>query len=222
MLYDWRFTQIATDQSGYFILGTKPTWDAATPGFSNPYPGLGLQVWTAHNYWGYTGNIISEEGYYVNWQQVAKGLSTWQSTWTDFGDDSVKKRVISVEMDVLTEGDNEVELQWAQDWGYDWNSAGTVPVQRADVAKTSSQQPTYVDTAAFPTPIVGKNPAVWNVSKWQEPRVTRLRWDVRTGLIDQFAFKIITSNIVQITRYQIQYIPGQLNVRNVNAPGAKL
>ena len=222
VLYDWRFTQIATDQSGYFILGTKPTWDAATPGFSNPYPGLGLQVWTAHNYWGYTGNIISEEGYYVNWQQVAKGLSTWQSTWTDFGDDSVKKRVISVEMDVLTEGDNEVELQWAQDWGYDWNSAGTVPVQRADVAKTSSQQPTYVDTAAFPTPIVGKNPAVWNVSKWQEPRVTRLRWDVRTGLIDQFAFKIITSNIVQITRYQIQYIPGQLNVRNVNAPGAKL
>ena len=124
-------------------------------------------------------------------------------------------------MDVLTEGDNEVELQWAQDWGYDWNSAGTVPVQRGDVAKTTSQQPTYVDTTAFPA-VVGKNPAVWNSSKWQDPRVTRLRWDVRTGLVDQFAFKIITSNIIQITKYQINFIGGQVKTINVRQPGAKL
>lgn len=219
--HQWKFSQIATDQSGYFILGTNPQYNIAFPILSKAYPGLGLQVWSGRTNWGDDMTIsVSQQGVYtLTPDPHPQGQSTWTSTWYDFGDDSVKKRILSVEMEVITEGNNPIELQWAQDWGYTYNSAGTVPIQVGDYLGGVSEQATYSPAA------VGTwkqtNVAVWDASKWEEPRVTRLRWDVNTGLVSQFQFRILSANHMQIVKYQINYIGGSVKTPNVRMPGAK-
>jgi hypothetical protein len=61
---------------------------------------------------------------------------------------------------------------------------------------------------------------VWDSSKWEEPRVTRLRWDVNTGLVSWFAFRIISSNHMQIVKYQINVVGSTVKTPNTRAPGA--
>ena len=133
-----------------------------------------------------------------------------------FGDDSIKKRVLSVELDVLTEGDNGIELLWAEDWGYTFTSAGTVWPQIGEVKGTAKEQATY-------SPVVAGagNAATYDKSNWEEPRVTRLRWDVRTGLVSHFQFKVQSSNHMQIVRFQMNYVVGSVKTINTRAPGAK-
>jgi len=215
----WAFTQIATDQSGYFILGTRH--EIASPlENSDAYPGLGLQVWTARNNWGDDFTITVVENVYDLAQDAQpQGDSTWLSTWYDFGDDSIKKRILSVELDVITEGNNPIELEWAQDWGYSFQSAGVVPLQIGEFVGTSQEQATY-SPAITGTTSQG-NIATFGTSGWEEPRVTRLRWDVQTGLVSHFQFKVRSSNHMQIVRFQINYIIGTVKTPNVRMPGAR-
>lgn len=215
----WSFTQIATDQSGYFILGTRGEIKSPIQS-SVSYPGLGLQVWTARNNWGDNFAItVAQEVYTLTRTAQAQGLSTWLSTWYDFGDDSIKKRILSVELDVLTEGNNPIELQWAKDWGYSFESAGTVPIQIGEFVGTSQEQATY-SPGITGTTLQG-NIATFGTSGWEEPRVTRLRWDVQTGLVSHFQFKVLSSNHMQIVRFQINYIIGSVKTPNVRMPGAR-
>ena len=216
----WDFTTIASDQSGYFILGTRPKYNSATPSLSNAYPGLGLQVWSGRPSWGDTIAVtVSPQGAYtLTPAAYPQGLSIWQSTWYDFGDDSIKKRVLSVELDVLTEGDNAIELLWAEDWGYTFTSAGTVFPQIGEVKGTAKEQATY---SPAPVGVNLGNAATYDKSKWEEPRVTRLRWDVRTGLVSHFQFKVQSSNHMQIVRFQMNYVTGSVKTINTRAPGAK-
>jgi len=217
----WKFSQIATDQSGYFILGTTPQYNSAFPTLSRAYPGLGLQVWSGRTFWGddFAITVTPQGAYTLTPTPKAQGQSTWTSTWYDFGDDSVKKRILSVEMEVITEGNNPIELQWAQDWGYSFSSAGLVPIQVGDYLGGPSEQATY--SPALATTVKQSNIATWDKSKWEEPRVTRLRWDVNTGLVSQFQFRILSSNHMQIVKYQINFIGGSVKTPNVRAPGAK-
>jgi hypothetical protein len=219
--HKWKFSQIATDQSGYFILGTAPVYSTAFPILSNAFPGLGLQVWSGRTNWGDDVTItLSQQGVYtLTPVPYAQGQSTWTSTWYDFGDDSVKKRILTVEMEVITEGNNPIDLQWAQDWGYTYTSAGSVPIQIGDYLGGKTEQTTYSPAAL--TTVKQTNIAVWDTSKWEEPRVTRLRWDVNTGLVSQFQFRILSSNHMQIVKYQINYIGGSVKTPNTRMPGAK-
>jgi len=215
--HQWDFTQIAADQSGYFILGTRPKFDAATPTDSIAYPGLGLQVWSGRPNWGDDVTLtLQNEKYVPTYVPHAQGLSVWTSTWYDFGDDSVKKRVLSVELDVLTEGDNGIELLWAEDWGYTFTSAGEVWPQVGEVKGTVKEQATY-----SPSVVGAGNVAEYDASYWEEPRVTRLRWDVRTGLVSHFQFRVQTANHIQIVRFQMNYIGGAVKTPNTRAPGAR-
>lgn len=219
--HQWKFSQIATDQSGYFILGTAPQLNNAFPLFSKAYPGLGLQVWSGRTSWGDDVSItFSPQGVYTLTPAAhPQGQSAWTSTWYDFGDDSIKKRILTVEMEVITEGNNPIELQWAQDWGYTFNSAGTVPIQVGDYLGGKTEQATY--SPAGVSTFAQTNVAVWDSSNWEEPRVTRLRWDVNTGLVSQFQFRILSSNHMQIVKYQINYIGGSVKTPNVRMPGAR-
>lgn len=213
----WDFTQIATDQTGYFILGTYPKYNTLFPLLSNSYPGLDLQVWSGAKSWGSTSTIVSQQGNFtVTPSFVNQGTSVWTSTWYDFGDDSVKKRALSVEVQVLTEGDNGIELQWAQDWGYEFISAGTVVPQIGDVVGSTGEQPLYSPAPAG-SPVV----ANWDKSDWQDPKITRMRWDVNTGLVSHFQFRLITTNRIQVVRFQINYIGGSVKTPNTRMPGAK-
>ena len=213
--HQWDFTAISTDASGYFILGTRPKFNAAFPLLSKAYPGLGLQVWSGRPNWGDDMTVTFNQGVYtLTPVPHAQGQSVWQSTWYDFGDDSIKKRVLSVELDVLTEGSNGIELLWATDWGYEFKSAGTVSLQVGDVYNTKFEQATY-------TPTTGANPAEYDASKWEEPRVTRVRWDVQTGLVSHFQFRVQSANHMQIVRFQINYLIGTVKTPNTRMPGAR-
>lgn len=217
--HQWKFSQIATDQSGYFILGTRPKFTIPTQN-SNAYPGLGLQVWSGRKFWGDDFTItFAQNQYTLARDPHPQGQSEWISTWYDFGDDSIKKRIISVEMEVITEGNNPIELQWAQDWSYTFSSAGTVPIQVGDYLGGKKEQATYSPAAV--TTYKQTNVATWDKTDWEEPRVTRLRWDVNTGLVSHFQFKILSSNHMQIVKYQINYIAGSVKTPNVRSPGAK-
>lgn len=218
--HKWKFSQIATDQSGYFILGTAPQFNNAFPLLSKAYPGLGLQVWSGRTNWGDDINLtFSQNNYVLTVDPHPQGQSIWTSTWYDFGDDSVKKRILTVELEVITEGNNPIELQWAQDWGYTYNSAGTVPIQVGDYLGGKTEQATYAPAGV--STFTQTNVAVWDSSNWEEPRVTRLRWDVNTGLVSQFQFRILSSNHMQIVKYQINYIGGSVKTPNVRMPGAR-
>ena len=204
---EWPFSRLATDSSGWIIIGLNPTYNGTTI-----YPGFGLQVWSARNALGDTVTVATEGGNKILTSVPNVMQDTiWQSSWNDFGDDSIKKRVLTIELDALTEGDNTIELQWASDYSSDWKSAGSVKPQVGDYVGSTITDPTYT---------TGTNTAVWDSSKWQDHKVTRLRWDVNTGLVSNFSFRIITSNIVQVIRYHTNFIAGSVKTPNTRAPGA--
>lgn len=206
--YDWTFTKLATDSSGWIVIGTLPT--SAT---TDLFPGYGLQIWSARRSLGDSLVPVPAPQGTFTITPTAHGLDPciWQSTWNDYGDDSVKKRIISIELESLTEGNATVELQWASDYNLDWKSAGFVQRQIGEYANSTTTDPTYDS---------GSNIAVWNTSKWQDHKVTRYRWDVQSGLVSHFAFRIITSNVCQVTKYQTSYILGNVKTINTQMPGS--
>jgi len=209
-VFDWRFTQIAADKNGNFILGTFPSRIS-----QNLYPGYGLQVWSARNAAGDAlPYVTTPQATVVTPSPSAPPQGIWQSIWMDFGDDSIKKRVLSVEIETITQGNNEVELQWAADYSSEFSPAGTVAPKIGDYLNA-------VGAEDDPTLTSGVNTAVWNTSKWQDHKVTRLRWDVRTGLVSHFAFRILSTNIHSVIKYKIRYIGGTVKTPNTKAPGAK-
>jgi hypothetical protein len=207
---DWRFTQLAADRSGYIIIGTQPSQTS-----NNLYPGMGLQVWSARQN---SGDAMP----YTIFQNVATVLYTgaaapvgvWQSGWEDFGDDTIKKRVLTVDIETITEGNNEVELFWASDYSSEFVSAGTVAPKIGDYLNG-------IGPAQDATLTSGANTAVWDVAKWQEHKVTRMRWDVNTGLISHFSFRLESANKHTLLKYKIMYIGGSVKTPNTKMPGAK-
>ena len=210
-LTEWPISRLAVDSSGWILLGLIP---AVNPIAKTIYPGVGIQVWSARNALGdtftWTYDIQKAEYTLVASPNPITNC-IWQSAWDDYGDDSVKKRILTVELDVLTEGDNAIELQWAQDYSTDFKSAGLVKPQIGDYLGSTVTDPTYDS---------GSNIAKWDSSKWQDYKVTRMRWDVNTGLVSHFSFRIITTNVVQIVRYQTNVIVGTVKTPNTKAPGA--
>jgi hypothetical protein len=207
---EWPISRLATDSSGWILLGLNPANDLVN---ETLYPGIGIQVWSARNALGDTLTYSYNQGIYTL-TSFPNPLTNciWQSAWDDYGDDSIKKRILTIELDTLTEGDNGVELQWAQDYSTDFKSAGIVKPQIGDYIGSTVSDPTY-DT--------GSNLAKWDSSKWQDHKVTRMRWDVNTGLVSHFSFRIITSNVIQVIRYQSNIIVGTVKTPNTRAPGAR-
>jgi len=205
----WPFAKLATDSSGWIILGLNPVYNAVAGLIT---PGWGLQVWSAYPSPGSVSLLTTVDNQTILTMTDAFAMECiWQSAWDDYGDDSVKKRILSVELDVLTEGDNTIELQWASDYDVTWKSAGVVKPQIGEYAGTTRTDPTYTS---------GSNIAVWDSSRWQPHKVTRLRWDVVTGLVSQFSFRIITTNMVQVIRYQTNVIGGTVKTPNTRMSGA--
>lgn len=207
---DWRFTQLAADRSGYIIIGTQPSQTSA-----NLYPGMGLQVWTARQNSGDAMPFtVFQNVATVVYTGAAAPVGVWQSGWEDFGDDSVKKRVLTVDIETITEGNNEVELFWASDYSSEFVSAGTVAPKIGDYLNG-------IGPAQDATLTSGSNIATWDVSKWQEHKVTRMRWDVNTGLVSHFAFRLESTNKHTLLKYKIMYVGSTVKTPNTKMPGAK-
>jgi hypothetical protein len=207
---DWRFTQLAADRSGYIIIGTQPSQTS-----NNLAPGMGLQVWTARQNSGDSMPFtVFQTVATVLYTGAAAPIGVWQSGWEDFGDDTVKKRVLTVDIETITEGNNEVELFWASDYSSEFVSAGTVAPKIGDYLNG-------IGPAQDATLTSGANLATWDVSKYQDHKVTRMRWDVNTGLISHFAFRLQSANKHTLIKYKIMYIGGTVKTPNTKMPGAK-
>lgn len=204
--YLWNFTALAVDPMGNIIIGTKPFW-TSDPFSLNPVPDgylVGLHVWSGKNGWGNRLRLtsIGQTTYTYSVTSVAKPICQYMSDWIDFGDNSLKYRVMNVELDILAYGDTTLTLSWGQDYSYVSNNAGAQKMARSEQLFTTKE-----DAVFGPDNGASKNYFRVNSSVLQEPRVVRVRWDVNTGLVDHFKWSVVSSNTFHVLGIDINYTP---------------
>ena len=212
--HEWN--AITTNPAGWFILAPQ-TQVVGSLVIGQTFVGynLGLQVWSAHRNAGLKINcVVADNGIYTK-SSVVTGPALegiWASTWDDFGDDSTHKRVLSVYVDVVTFGHNTINLDYATDYGTDYTAAGAVAPAVVDIYGGSSEDVVY-GTSSNPYDSV----AIIASSKWTHGRVTRIRWDVRTGLITWFRWRLRSTSKFHVLMYRTEYVPGDRRILNVRA-----
>jgi hypothetical protein len=193
--YLWSFTTIQTDPDGNFILGTRPDWRLANGTPSNPTTTsaigslVGLQVWSGANYWGKTLTAGPDLGQGNRLYTGAVGPlqeNIWESNWMNFGDAADKHRVFSVEMEMVSYGDNLVYLDWGYDYDITWNPAGGQKVSKPEVIFTANEDPVFGPADATVT----KSTFQIGQDQLRSGRIVVIRWDVNTKLVENFRFRV--------------------------------
>jgi len=207
---NWLFTAMAVDPRGNIILGTKPTWLTAlgAPGGNPDANGsqgylVGPQVWSGSRTWGVklTSSVAAQEVSFTG-TDVTLPQNIWESSWYDFGDGSVKHRVFNVSAEIIAYGDNPLELEWGFDYDSTWYSAGTQKQAKPEIVYTIKEDPVFGPA----NPAVTKVPFTVGTSPLKGTRVIYLRWDVNTGLVDNFRFRIKrTGSPFQLLNYNINF-----------------
>ena len=142
----------------------------------------------------------------------------FQSAWFDFGNDAPNKRIIAVEIEVLTMGHNEVELLSAVEYRSDDTSTGKRPTAFAHLYGTVNE-----DSLLAPaTGPFDKSVAVLGTSKWGEARSCKVRWDVNTGLVGWYRFTLKSRATFQVVSFQILYSVSDNPTINIKAGERKV
>jgi len=134
------YSDINTLPNGWFILSPRQTVLLNTPavGQATVQPS-GLMIWsairTARQDVVYT---IGENASIVSLPTQDPLFSEWESAWLDFGSDRPDKRIITVEVEILTQGHNEIELLSAVNYRDDRTSSGSRPTAEATLYGTTS------------------------------------------------------------------------------------
>lgn len=207
----FNFTQLATDPNGWIVIGTYWKYIPIPTSANTIYPGL--QIWSAADYWGYVNEETAvEPEIEITSTKVAKGDSIWESVWDDFGNSSVKKNVHYIEIEVIAQGNNDIECYYAADYNEAFTSAGKVKSQQAEVVSTSSSLPVY-----GPNSTTLK--AVWGTTKWIAPHIIRMRWDLtNTTGICHFKFRIKTNKLFHLLSYKIHYTANGMKTLSTQNP----
>ena len=196
----FEFNAIDVLPSGYFIIAPQTSWDAV-----DTLVNQSLQVWSGVKEEGESYEVtanIGAGGYnLVATTQGNAVASRWVSNWEDFGDDSVLKSVRYVMVEVLTEGHNELELDYSTDWKPTYTSAGT---QAAAVTLTYGGD--SEDKVYGPSGSVQDSVASLGTAAYSNPRVTRIRWDIGGKNHQWFRFKVSSVTKFTILRYHIEYV----------------
>jgi hypothetical protein len=185
----FNFNCLASDPAGNIIIGTAPHW-SGTPTVLNSWGALvGLHVWSGSTSWGYRLQNTAHTQTSYEWTPTALQLprTRYESGWTDFGDNTVKNRVFSVEAEVIAFGDIDLLLNWSQDYSSVVTSAGVQKQAMAETLYTPEE-----DAVLGPDNGLSKNYFTIGTSSLQEPRLVRLRWDVNTKLVTTFRFRLET------------------------------
>ena len=211
----FNINDITTLPSGWFITAPRVTTAGPVGGVYTLYPS-GIQVWSAKRS---AGGALT---FTVSGQGVKTITSTlqrvnypgqWHGAWVDLGDDSIKKRIISIEIEILAQGHNEIELLSAVDYRDEDISSGSKPTVVAEQYGTILEDATYGPASGTFDVSVAKV----GTSKWGENRVTRLRWDVNTGLVSWYRFTLISTNLFQLVAYHINYVYSDNKTINLKA-----
>jgi len=208
--YQMAFTCLDTDPEGWIIIGTYPDYPYAAAQVLNTnaltfFPGFGLQVWSANCGWGVTArhSASGQDTETFNLFDHAKANQDcgYISVWDDFGDDSIKKRVHSVEIEMVTQGYNDLTMVYAVDYGFSPLTGGTCGPMIIDKYHTSASEPVW--TISGGTTEV-KNLAIWG-EDWSNGQLCRVRFDVHTGLCSHFQWGIESDKLFHIISYNIEY-----------------
>ena len=197
----FQFNALATLPSGYFLIAPQTVF--ATPLLYNP----SLQVWSATNDEGVVYNVSASlsGGYTINSVVDGPGVkSIWSSNWEDFGDDSILKSVRYVLIEVVTEGHNDITLDYAQDWKEDYTSAGGQAAAVTVKYGASTEDRLYGAGTDNSDSI-----ALIGTDKFTSERVTRIRWDIGGKNHQWFKFRISSQEKFTILRYHIEYVSKQ-------------
>jgi hypothetical protein len=202
------FTAMAADPDGNILLGTRPRWrtiagDPADP-LTNGARGIlvGLHVWSGANYWGNTlvatfaDQIWTYTATRINLQQ-----NIWESSWIDFGDNSIKHRVFNVDVEVLSFGDYAIDLDWGQDYDSAWAAAPSQKPAKSETLFTTSEDPVFGPA----TPSLTKVPFTVGKSAIKDFRIIRIRWDVNTGLVDNFRFRLKSTLPMHLLSFNLNF-----------------
>lgn len=177
---------MAVDNNGRFVLAGKHSWtdelnlDSRTNLFG------WLQVWCASSYHGQSVTITGADPLQLTFSTIMNSGAEWESSWITF--DVGTARVFSVELDVIAYGDIGMSLDYQVDYAPTRNETTPQKQTEGKVLYTKGEPPVSVGPAG-PDGIT-KNPWVINSSEVQGERKVRLRFDVNTGLINQFRFRV--------------------------------
>jgi hypothetical protein len=185
----WTFNRLGVDEVGRFIVGSSPNWtddnniDSRTTLFGP------LHVWCASHFHGQTATITSNVDGTITYQ-VAQVLSTkksWESSWIEF--EGAKVRVFSVEVDIIAWGDVEMKVAWYADHFLTDNETKPQKQAYSDYVFTKEEPPVSVGPAGANG--VTNNPFIVGESLIHGHRKITLRFDVNTGLVGSFKFKLL-------------------------------
>lgn len=208
------YNDITTLPSGNFLLSPRRSLQSNTPAVgSTTVDPSGLMVWSGKRSGGESVVYTTQTLAITSFLTKTPLLSTWQSAWFDFGDDSPNKRVISVEVEILTKGHNEIELLSSTDYRDDKTSSGSRPTVVATIYGTTGEDSLY-------TPATGpfdKSPALIGTSKWGEQKPARLRWDINTGLVAWYRFTLQSTALFQVVAFNIKYTAQDGATPNIRA-----
>jgi hypothetical protein len=184
----FRFSSMTVDPDGNIIIGPNPDWSLAPTAISSTaeLPGV-LHVWCGSTRWGakWTTTSFSEDVAAYSIADNAKPANRWESSWIDFNNGSNKNRVFSVEVEILSQGNTNIELSWAQDYDYKFSSSGVQKQNRPETVKTTLEDPVF-----GPDNGDSKHYFRTGTDALQDGRITTLRWDVNTKLVQNFKFRL--------------------------------
>lgn len=190
----FRFSAMATDLRGNFMLGLAPDW-------TNTYNQVGamtnlfgqLAVWCRTGKWGQTATTTNFSGstWTLSINDITKPVALWESSWISFGDNSMKYQVYSVELEVISQGDNPILLEYAIDYDPDFKQA---PLQKQAVTERVGR--TTEDPVIGPKNVkVSRSFFKIGETRLKDQRIVRLRFDVKPlGLCNYFKFRILTAS----------------------------
>jgi hypothetical protein len=202
------FTAMATDPDGNILLGTKPRWRTVAGAESNPLTNgargtlVGLHVWSGANYWGNTlVAVLAAQVWTYTATKIDLPQNIWESGWIDFGDNSIKHRVFNLDVEILSFGDNGLDLDYGKDYDSTWNAAPTQKPAKSETLFTVSEDAVFGPA----TPTVTKVPFTVGKSAIKDYRIIRIRWDVNTALVDNFRFRLKSTYPMHLLSFNINY-----------------
>jgi len=212
----FRFNAIATHPRGWFLLA--PETITVGTGVLNQIQAynVGVQVWSALRTQGRSYILNDSDGFWVRAGVVFGDplTATYASAWEAFGDNSVKKRPLSVEIQGKVQGNLLHQIGTGADWKPGLQAGDSVAIANPEDYGTAQDDAIY-------GPIVDvrkdRSVAKTSASYWTDDRLQRTRWDVNAGLISSFLFELSGTYIFSVVSYQIEYRYGARKAINTSA-----
>lgn len=185
------WTAMTTTIDGQFLLGCASEWTNGF-GLGSTTTKLGpLQVLSASNYWGQAADIKTnvENILTIDVNDASNIGHKWESEWYNIGNNSAKTRFYSVELEIMSYGDNGFDFYYSKDYSYSNTTTTTQKQAKSETVYTVNEDAVFGDNKT-----ITKAPFIIGSTTLTDGRLIKLRYDVNTELCDQFKFGIKTDS----------------------------